>query len=500
MTRAEQAAVRLTQIKQLAEQHGNALRSSFGLLLEGALVGPAADRLLSDLADRHRDVRAGFYAAFDAAERLAAQTQGGPPHVGEPYIPGPPRGGRRTSTDVRSGSPDGLHRLGVELGRAGREWEDAGGALVRILDGLGLDTGPGHGIRRAGGWVARQQQDVHRRRDELLKADRDAAVQAAVQSAMGVVRGLAAGLGQDGDGKGPWETALRKTWHDYTQRYLAGVWDGTKDLGLYTLASNASTAPFYMMVDWDSWEQRGPIGQAKGLAQGAQHPVEFGKALINWDLWKKDPLRAYGTMVPSIVIGAVTMGTGSGSAAGSRLAAALSKAKVTERIDALRKAGPGAHGVQRHLDPTDDDLKRRLGTPKYNDDGSPKLKNGFVVTKDKIDPMTGTTKDGVTGKLHKVGPYATKFNDPKTFQNVEGVLRMRALKSGDYVQKVPIEELLGKNGHKHFTGYFIDPNSPGNYLPINFKGGAIKAIFKKDANGNLYPYTMYPDPAPGVHP
>ncbi|GAA2608220.1 hypothetical protein SMC26_29165 [Actinomadura fulvescens] len=327
MARAEEAAARLPQVKQLAEQHGNALRSSFGLLLEGALVGPAADRLLEDLADRHRDVRAGFYAAFDAVDRLAAQAEGGPPRGGELYIPGPPRGGRRASVDVRSASPDGLHRLGVELGRAGREWEDAGGALVRILDGLGLNTGPGHGVRRAGTWVAGQQQDVQRRRDELLKADRDAAVQAAVQSAMGVVRGLARGLGQDGDRKGPWETALRKTWHDYTHRYLAGVWDGSKDLGLYALASNPATAPVYMMTDWGGWVRRGPVGQAKGLAQGAQHPVEFGKAMVNWDLWKKDPLRAYGTMVPSIIIGAATMGTGSGSGAGSRLAAALGKTK-----------------------------------------------------------------------------------------------------------------------------------------------------------------------------
>ncbi|GAA2608314.1 hypothetical protein SMC26_29100 [Actinomadura fulvescens] len=495
MGRADQAAARLPQVKQLAEQHGNALRSSFGLLLEGALVGPAADRLLEDLAERHRDVRACFYTAFDAVERVAAQADGGPPRVSQPYIPGPPRGGRRAPVDVRSGSPDGLHRLGVELGRAGREWEDAGAALARILDGLGLNTSPGHDVRRAGTWVAGRQRDVHRRRDELLKADQEAAV----QSAMGVVRGLAAGLGQDRR-NGVLKYALKKTWHDYTHRYLAGVWDGSKDLGLYALASNPATAPVYMMTDWGGWVRRGPVGQAKGLAQGAQHPVEFGKAMVNWDLWKKDPLRAYGTMVPSIIIGAATMGTGSGSGAGSRLAAAISKAKLKDGIDALRTAGPGAHGVQRHLDPTDDELKRRLGTPKFNADGSPKLKNGFVVTQDKIDPMTGTTKDGVTGKLHKVGPYATRFNDPKTFQQAEKLLRERALKSGDYIQKAPIEELLGKNGHKRFTGYYIDPHNPSKYLPIDFRAGTIKAIFKKDANGNLYPYTMYPDPAPGMHP
>ncbi|MEU5877001.1 hypothetical protein [Spirillospora sp. NPDC047279] len=322
MGRAEQAAERLPQVKRLAEQHGNALRQPFGLLLEGALVGPAGDRLLDDLAQRHREVRTRFYEAFDAVERLAAQADNGPPRIGEPYIPGPPRGGRRASADVRSGSPDGLHRLGGELGRAGREWEAAGGALTRILGGLGLNTGPGHDVRRAGGWVAGRRRDVQRRRDELLKADQQAAVQAAVQSAMGVVRGL---VGEPGQDRNVLRAALKKTWHDYTHRYLAGVWSGSKDLGLYTLAGNPVSAPVYMVQDWDGWVRRGPVGQAKGLAQGVQHPVEFGKAMVNWDLWKKDPLRAYGTMVPSLIVGAVTMGTGSSSGVGSRLAAALGK-------------------------------------------------------------------------------------------------------------------------------------------------------------------------------
>jgi hypothetical protein len=34
------------------------------------------------------------------------------------------------------------------------------------------------------------------------------------------------------------------------------------------------------------------------------------------------------------------------------------------------------------------------------------------------------------------------------------------------------------------TGYYLDPANPGNYLPVNFQGGRIRAI---------------PEPAPGIY-
>ncbi|MEU5883204.1 hypothetical protein [Spirillospora sp. NPDC047279] len=330
MSRAEQAAARLQRVKQLAERHGPALRHAFGVLLEDALIGPAGDRLFQGLAERHRDARSAFYAAFDAVERLAAQAEAGPPRLGEPYIPGPPRGGRRAPSDVRGGSPDALHRLGAELGRAGREWQDAGDALARILDGLGLSTSPAHSVSRAGRWVAAQQHDVHRRRDELIKADQ----QQALQAALGTVQGVARALGRPRESRNTVGIALNKTWNDYTRRYLPGVWTGTKDIGLAALASNPVTAPVYALEDWDSWLQRGPVGQVKGVVQGVQHPIAFAKAMIDWDEWKKDPLRAFGKTVPTLVISAVTFGTGTGAGAGAKAGTASTRFGKVQRSDA----------------------------------------------------------------------------------------------------------------------------------------------------------------------
>ncbi|MFI0451035.1 hypothetical protein [Actinomadura sp. 6N118] len=312
MSRAEQAAAQLQRVKQLAEEHGPALRQAFAVLLEGALIGPAGARLFDGLAERHRGTRSDFYAAFDAVKDLAAEAEGGPPRIGDPYIPGPPRGGLRSS-DVRGGSPGALHRLGQELDRAGRAWQETGQILSNILSGLGLNTSPAQNITRAGGWVAGQKHDITRRRDELLKSDQ----QQLLQATYGTVRGLAQALGQDDS------RPLSKAWNDYAHRYLPGLWEGTKDIGLAGLATNPFTAPVYAMANPRSWIQRGPIGQFKGLIKGAQHPVAFAKAMINWDLWKSDPVRAYGQTVPSIIIGALTLGTGSGSGAASRFSTAL---------------------------------------------------------------------------------------------------------------------------------------------------------------------------------
>lgn len=107
MDRAQQAASLLPHVSRLAEEHGTALKRSHTLLLDGALVGPAAERLQKAFTNQHDDVRSAFYAAFDTVRHLAAGTG---PHVRAPYIPGASRGGRHTLA-IRSGSPEKLDQL-----------------------------------------------------------------------------------------------------------------------------------------------------------------------------------------------------------------------------------------------------------------------------------------------------------------------------------------------------------------------------------------------------
>jgi hypothetical protein len=175
--------------------------------------------------------------------------------------------------------------------------------------------------------------------------------------------------------------------------------------------------------------------------------------------------------------------------------------KISQRIDELKTDGPGSHGPQRHLEVTDAQLQQRLGTPQFNPDGTPKLKpSGFVKSAGSIDPMTGTTTDAVTGGLHHSGNFATRFDSPAEYAYADNVLRARADATGNGAQSASIESLLGPDGYKGMTGYYIDPANPGNYAPVNFQGGSISARYKFNELGQPYLYTMYPEPAPGVHP
>ncbi|MFA1546666.1 hypothetical protein [Actinomadura chokoriensis] len=319
MDRAEQAASLLPHVNRLAEEHGPALKRAHALLLDGALVGPAADRLQKTLANRHDDVRSAFYAAFDAVRHLAAGA--GPPRTREPYIPGAPRGTRAASA-VRSGSPDALDQLSAELTRASNSWQDAAQALSEILANLGLSTAPARTISRAARTVSDQKHAVHRSRDELLKTDRQEVVQSAKTG-----------------------NVLHDGWNAYVHHYLPGLGQGVKDIGLSALAGNPATAPFYIAVKPKGWLERGPVGQIQGLAQGVQHPVAFAKAVINWEEWKRDPVRAFGEAAPTIVITAVTGGTGSGSGAAARLSTALrrtGKAETATSAQALKNAAAEA--------------------------------------------------------------------------------------------------------------------------------------------------------------
>ncbi|MFE2185967.1 putative T7SS-secreted protein [Streptomyces sp. NPDC059455] len=68
-------------------------------------------------------------------------------------------------------------------------------------------------------------------------------------------------------------------------------------------------------------------GMVDGAAYAAQHPKEFAKAVTNWDMWSKDPLRAAGEITPSLLLALATGG-----------ASALRKELQTGRTAAQRLA------------------------------------------------------------------------------------------------------------------------------------------------------------------
>ncbi|WP_107424713.1 putative T7SS-secreted protein [Streptomyces antioxidans] len=69
-------------------------------------------------------------------------------------------------------------------------------------------------------------------------------------------------------------------------------------------------------------------GMTDGAAYAAQHPKEFAKAVTNWDMWSKNPLRAAGEITPSLLLALATGGASvlrkelrTGGTAAQRLAA-----------------------------------------------------------------------------------------------------------------------------------------------------------------------------------
>lgn len=45
-----------------------------------------------------------------------------------------------------------------------------------------------------------------------------------------------------------------------------------------------------------------PVGLVKGLAYGATHPVDFAKAIVDWNTWAESPGRALGHLLPAVAL------------------------------------------------------------------------------------------------------------------------------------------------------------------------------------------------------
>jgi uncharacterized protein YukE len=113
----------------------------------------------------------------------------------------------------------------------------------------------------------------------------------------------------------------------------AGAWEAT--VGLAELAWAVS--PVRMTVDPLGW-QRDVTGLAEGLVYGVTHPVELGKAILDWDTWAESPGRAIGHLVPDLLLTLATGGAGA-AARGARAAGAAEEmadmATTLRRLDRL---------------------------------------------------------------------------------------------------------------------------------------------------------------------
>ncbi|TQF03220.1 hypothetical protein E6W39_14415 [Kitasatospora acidiphila] len=192
--------------------------------------------------------------------------------------------------------------------------------------------------------------------------------------------------------------------------------------------------------------------------------------------------------------------------------------RVATRIDGLDKQG---HGVGRHLKANDDQLKDRLGTPVMGGPANNQTPmfdpNGYVISKDKIDPLHGPDarkklsppdlymdadqKPGQPPRRHKCDKYSTAFNDQEGFMYADEYARGRIPQTPPHVVEFSPQDAWGPGDHTgRFRGYYIDPKQPldaaGNvqYRPVDFTDATIKAIYHPDGNGGFKLHTMFPEP------
>ncbi|MQA84487.1 MAG: hypothetical protein GEV03_07655 [Streptosporangiales bacterium] len=165
------------------------------------------------------------------------------------------------------------------------------------------------------------------------------------------------GAGQAPDTRSFVGDNIRAYWEG-TKSFWTGFGEATVELGEFAL----KVQPQYAMIDPAGYIEHS-TSLASGLIWGAQHPVEFGKAIIDLDTWKTDPARAFGRLGPEALLAAATAGAGAGGAAANRFRKATDEAadaaRTADRLSTDRPLGnqpDGSwigeeHGVQFHLDP-----------------------------------------------------------------------------------------------------------------------------------------------------
>ncbi|WP_405409282.1 hypothetical protein [Streptomyces decoyicus] len=201
------------------------------------------------------------------------------------------------------------------------------------------------------------------------------------------------------------------------------------------------------------------------------------------------------------------------------------KKQVGERVDDLRRQG---HGPQRHLDPTDEMLKERLGEPAKRVDGNGNpifdshgkpiysQQDGYIQSSGKVDPAHGPNAKERLGddayldaenkdKRHKCDAFSTGFNHGQDEAFMHADLHGRSLldpakTDRQHIRFAPEDAWgPGDNHHERFRGFYIDPDRPMtgkdiNYKPVDFRDSGLLAIYEPDGKGGHKLVTMYPEP------
>lgn len=138
-----------------------------------------------------------------------------------------------------------------------------------------------------------------------------------------------------------WQRAPREPhWWEKAGHFVAeigrGAWEATAGLAEFTW----QVSTVRMVVDPAGW-MRDMEHLGEGLCYGVQHPVELGKAVLDWDTWQESPGRAIGHLLPDLVLTLATAGGGATARAARGVEAVEDVADVATTFQRLDRLGEG---------------------------------------------------------------------------------------------------------------------------------------------------------------
>lgn len=257
---------------------------------------------------------------------------------------------------------------------------------------------------------------------------------------------------------------IRGVWGHYTQVW-AGAAEATYGLGEFVFThSNV-----YALIDPEGYVEN-MTSLAQGLIWGAQHPVEFGKAVIDWETWKTNPSRAVGHLLPDAVLTAATAGAGGAGAAASRGASAASRlSRAADDVEDLADIGEDVEDVADVAEDVED-----VG------DAADAARPADGLDSDSEIPPPRTAADGPPF------PAPPKFRDPDFDGETEGLSPV--LPPGHRVKYLDED---GREERRLFVHdgrlYGVDGRPFDTSTGMSIHGGNDpRAIFVMDEYGNIY--------------
>ncbi|MQA86273.1 MAG: hypothetical protein GEV03_16970 [Streptosporangiales bacterium] len=244
---------------------------------------------------------------------------------------------------------------------------------------------------------------------------------------------------------------IRAYWEG-TKRYWSGFAEASAELGEFGF----KLTPTYALIDPEGFATN-LAGIGQGLVWGAQHPVAFAKAAVDWQTWATDPARAFGRLGPDALLTAATAGTGAAGAGAVRGAtAARHAAKAADDAAEIADDAKDAARTAERLSP--DQSPRLLDRPEA--------------------PPPHTAADGPD--------FRAISRDPEFDGETEGL--SRELPPGhrvEYLDEAAREEyrLFVHDGRLYGVDGRPFDTSEGKSI---FGRGDRRAIFVMDRYGNIY--------------